>query len=100
MVDQLLSKSPGQDVFGQIVAGGAQAAGGDDHVGPLFGNGHRVPGPLGVIPHHGVPIYVQAQLAEPLGENLGVQIGDAAQKQFGADGQNFNGVGHEKTLLL
>ncbi len=81
--DQLLAKGLGQHVFGQIVAGGPQASGGDDDVRPLFGQGHRFLGPLEVIPHHGVPKDVQPQLAQPLGQHLGVSVGDISQKQLG-----------------
>ncbi len=98
--DQLLAEGLGQHVFGEIVAGGAQAAGGDDDVGPLFGQSHRLLGPLEVVPHHGVPEDIQPQLAQPLGEHLGVGVGDVAQQQLGADGQNFNGMRHRKDLLI
>ena len=96
--DQLFPKSLGQHVFGQVVAGGAQAAGGDDDVGPLFGDGHGLLGPLGVVPHHGVVVDVQPQLAQTLGQHLGVRVGDVAQQQLGAHGQDFNGVRHGKDL--
>ena len=41
---QLFAEALGQHVFGQIVAGGAQAAGGNKNVRPAFGQLHRGPG--------------------------------------------------------
>ena len=98
VIDQLFPKNLGQDVFGQVVTGGAQAAGGDDDIGPAPGQLHRLPGPLGVVPHHGVPVDVQAQGAEPLGEDLGVQVDDVAQQQLSAHGQDLYSMRHEKDL--
>ena len=39
--------------------------------------------PLEVITHHGVPKDVQPQLAQPLGQHLGISVGDISQKQLG-----------------
>ena len=82
--DEPLPEGLADGLFGEVVVGGAQAAGGDDDVGPLFGQSHRLLGPLEVVPHHGVPKDVQPQLAQPLGEHLGVGVGDVAQEQLGA----------------
>ena len=79
VIDQLFPKRLGQDVFGQIVAGGAKPSGGDDDVRPRLGQGDSLLGPLGVVPHDSVPVDVQAQCAQALGENLRVQICDIAQ---------------------
>ena len=98
--DQLLPEGLGQYVFGEVVAGGAQAAGGDNDICPLFGQSHRLLGPLEIVPHNGVPEDVQAQLAQPLREHLGVGIGDVAQQQLSAHRQNFNGMRHRKDLLF
>ena len=95
---QLLSKRLGQHVFRQVIAGGAQPPGGDDDISPPLSGGHRLPGPLGVVPHHGVPVDVQAQGAEPLGEDLGVQVDDVAQQQLSAHGQDLYSMRHEKDL--
>ena len=96
---QLLAEGLSQDVFGQIVAGGAQAAGGDDDVRPPLGHVHRLADPLGVVPHHGVVIDVQPQGAQPLGEGLGVGVGDVAQQKLGAHRQDLHGMRHNKQDL-
>ena len=99
VIDQLFPKNLGQDVFGQVVTGGAQAAGGDDDIGPAPGQLHRLPGPLGVVPHHGVPKHVQTQGGQPLGEHLSVGVGDAAQQQLGANRQDLDLMRHKKTTF-
>ena len=81
-------------LLGEIVVGGAEAAGGDDDVGPPLGDGQGVLQPLGVVPHHGVVVDVDSQGAEPLGEHLGVRIGDVAQEQLGTHGDQFRIVAH------
>ena len=67
---QLFAEALGQHVFGQIVAGGAQAAGGNENVRPAFGQLHRGPQPLGVVAHHRVVVDVDAQGRQALGEHL------------------------------
>ena len=63
VIDQLFPKNLGQDVFGQVVTGGAQAAGGDDDIGPAPGQLHRLPGPLRIVAHYCVVVDVKPQLA-------------------------------------
>ena len=96
VIHQLLAKALGQHVLGQVVAGGSQAAGGDDDVGPALGHLHRRLQPLGIVPHHDVVVHVDAQGAQPLGEHLGVGVGDVAQEQFGAYCDEFCGMRHNK----
>lgn len=78
---QLFAEALGQHVFGQIVAGGAQAAGGNENVRPAFGQLHRGTQPLGVVAHHRVVVDVDAQGRQALGEHLGVGVGDVAQQR-------------------
>ena len=98
--DQLLAKGLSQHIFREVVAGGAQAAGGDDDIRPPLGQGHRLLRPLEIVPHHGVPVDVQPQLAQPLGEHLGIGVGDVAQEQLGAYRQDFNCMRHKKDLQV
>ena len=98
VVDQLLSKALRQNGFGQIVTGGAKPAGGDDDIGPLPGNFHRPAKPGRVVPHHGMVINVDAQSGQLPGEHLPVGIGNVAQQQFGAHGDEFGGVRHMISL--
>ena len=51
---QLKAEGLGQDLLCEIVAGGAQAPGGDDDVRPLLGSLHALSQPLGIVPHHRV----------------------------------------------
>ena len=53
---------------------------GDDDVRPCLGDVQGVPEPLGIVPHHGVVVDGDAQGAETLGEDLGVGVGDVAQR--------------------
>ncbi len=68
-----------QHLLGQIVAGGAEAAGGDDNVGAGFGDLHARPQALGVIAHDSVVLDVDADFGKPLGDVAGVGVGDVAQ---------------------
>ena len=99
VVYQLFSKGLGQDVFGQVIAGGAQTAGGDDDVRPLSGDVHRPADPLGVVPHHSVVIDIQSQGAQPLGEHLRIGIDNVAQQQLGSHRQDLHGMRHNKQDL-
>ena len=97
--DQLFPKALSQHIFGQVVAGGAKPPRGDDEVGPAAGGLHHLPEPLGVIPHHGVVKHIDAQGGQLLGEDLGVGIGDVAQQQLGAHGDQFGCMDHKKPPL-
>ena len=61
--DELFTKRLGQHVLSQVVAGGAQPAGGDDDIRPLLGDSHRLPGPLRIVAHYCVVVDVKPQLA-------------------------------------
>ena len=74
----------GQHLLGQVVAGGPQAAGGDDDVRPAPGQLHRRPEPLGVVPYHGVVIDIDAHGGQFPAQVPGIGIEDVAQQQFGA----------------
>ena len=91
---QLPAEGGADGLLGEVVIGGPQAAGGDDDVRPCLGDIQGVPEPLGVVPHYGVVVDGDAQGAETLGEDLGVGVGDVAQEQLGADGNEFCGVCH------
>ena len=61
IIDQLLAESLGQYIFGQVITGGTQAAGGDDNIRPLPSQFHRLLGALGIISHHSVPVDIEPQ---------------------------------------
>ena len=89
VVDQGLAKALRQRLLGEIVAGGAEPPGGDDQIGAEAGDVHRLNEPPGVVPHHGVPVYVDAQLREHLGKIPGVGVGGVAQQQLRAHGNDL-----------
>ena len=91
MGDQRLVKGA-DGLLGQIVIGGAQTAGGDENIRPAAGDVQRLPEPLGIVSHHGVPEDVDAQGGERLGNGLGVGVGNVAQKQLRAYGNELCGV--------
>ena len=86
---QLQAEGSGQDLLGQIVAGGAQAAGGDDDIRPLLCHLHAVLQPLGVVPYHGVIAHVDADFGQHFGDVPGVGVGHMAQKQLCAHRKYF-----------
>ena len=97
MKDQGQAKGGGQGLLGEIVTGGPQAPGGDDDVGPVLGDVHGGAEPGGIIPHHSVVVDVDANGRETLGDHLGVGIGNIAQQQFCAHGNELSGIGHGET---
>ena len=96
---QLFSESLAQGLLGQIVAGGAKTAGGDDNVSPTFGDVHRLLEPLRVVADYRMVVDVQPQLAELLGQKLGVQIDGAAQQKLGAHRQDFYAMAHKSSFF-
>ena len=94
MEDQGLFKQVADGLLGQIVAGGAEAPGGDEDVRPGPGRLQGLPQPLGIVSHRGVPAHVDAQGGELLRQDLGIGVGDAAQQQLGADSDDLGGVSH------
>ena len=52
----------------------------------------------GLSPHYRVPVDVDTQGGEALGEDLGVGVCDVAQKQLRAHGDEFRGVCHALRL--
>ena len=90
--DQRLVKGGADGLLGQIVIGGAQTAGGDENVRPAAGDVQRLPEPLGIVSHHGVPEDVDAQGGKRLGDGLGVGVGNVAQEQLRTYGDELCGV--------
>ena len=100
VVHQFLPEGLGHRHLGQVVAGGPQAPGGDEDVRPVPGDVHCLADPLGVVPHHGVVVDVDPQLGQALGDHLGIGVGDVAQQQLGAHGDEFGGVAHGSSTTL
>ena len=100
MEHQRFAEALRQHVLGEVVAGGAQAAGGDDNVRPGAGQLHGGAEPLGVVAHHRVVVDVDAQGGQALGEHLGVGVGNISKQQLGAHGDELGGMGHGNALPL
>ena len=71
----------------------------DEDIRPLPGDIQGLAQPDGVVPHHRVPEDVDSQGGQSLGDLLSVGIGDAAQQQFGADGDDLSSMRHERTFF-
>ena len=100
MKHQRFPKRFGQHLLGQIITGGAQSAGGNQHIGPAPRQPDRCFQTGGVIAHHRVIVYVQPQRGQLPTQRLGVGIDNAAQKQLGSNRQNFHGMAHNSGLPL
>ena len=98
--DQLLPKGLADSLLGEVVIGGAQAPGGNENIRPAAGNVQRLLQPPGVIAHNGVPKHVDPQGRQTFGNDLGVGVGDVAQKQFRAHGNDFSGMRHDALPLF
>ena len=89
---QGLAEGFADSLLGQVVIGGAQAAGGDDDVGPLPGDVQSVFQALGVVAHDGVPEDVDADGGQGLGDVPGVGVDDVAEEQLRAHGDDFGSM--------
>ena len=76
----------GHRFLGEIVGRRAETAGGDEDVGPVFGSFQRFPQADGVVPHHCLPIDVEAVFIEAPGDHLSVGVDDLAHEQLGSHG--------------
>ena len=92
MQHQGLAEGLTDGLLGQVVVGGAKTAGGDDDIRPLPGDVQRFLQPPGVVPHHGVPEDIDPQARQGFGQLLGVGVGDVAEEQLGAHGDDLCGV--------
>ena len=100
MQHQLLPEGCTDGLLGEIVVGGPLAAGGEEDVRPAAGDVQGLAQALGVVPHHRVPKDVDAQIRETLGDHLGVGVGDVAQQDLRAHGDDFSGVRHKITSFV
>jgi hypothetical protein len=86
---QAESQRRGQPLAGDVVAGGSQAARGDHHVGPGERQAEGLGDALLVVPNGPVMEHVHADLGQPLGDPLGVRVGDLAEQDLGADADDL-----------
>ena len=92
MIDQLFPKRLGQDVFGQVVTGGAQAAGGDDDVSTVLCLADYALETSRIVTDNGLVEYIDAQLGQTLRDQLCIGVHDVAQQDLCADGDDLRGV--------
>ena len=88
--DELLAEGGGDGLLREIVARGAEAARGDDHVGALLRAADDLLEPAGIVAHDGLPEDVDAELAQQARNVGGVGVDRLAEQQLGADGDNFS----------
>ena len=89
---QLQAEGLCQRVLGQVIAGGAQPAGGDDDVRPLLRYFNALLKPAGVVAHHRVIEHIDADACQRLGNISRIRVGDVAQQQLRPDGNDFGVV--------
>ena len=89
---QLQAEGLCQRVLGQVIAGGAQPAGGDDDVRPLLRYFNALLKPAGVVAHHRVIEHIDADACQRLGNISCIRVGDVAQQQLRSDGDNLGVV--------
>ena len=87
---QRLAEGGADSLLCQIVIGGSKTAGGNDDVRPIAGNVQRGPEPLRVIAHHRVPEHVHAHGGQRPGNVPGIGVGDVAEKQLRANGNDLS----------
>ena len=83
--DHLPAKVLGHRLLGQVVVGGAKAAGGQNQVTA----GERLPQggfqPFWVVPHHRLMVYFDAHLGQFLRQKRRVGVDDIPQQQLGSN---------------
>ena len=94
VVFQGQAEHAGHRLLGHVVIGGAQAAGEHQQVAAGPGSLHRRPQTLGVVPHGGVVQHVDPGRGQQLRQKLRVGVGNIAQKQLGAHGDDLRLMGH------
>ena len=91
VLDELHVEGTGEDLLGQVVAGRAETAGGDDDVGALARDLHAILQTLRVIADDGVIQHVDADLRQQLRHVARVGIRDVAKQQLCSHG-NYLGI--------
>ena len=95
---QAFAEAPASTFLVRSSQVGPRPPGGDEDVRPGPGQLHRRPQPVRIVPHHRVVVYVDAQGAEALGNELRVGVGNIAEQKLGAHGDELRGMGHGDTL--
>jgi hypothetical protein len=79
----------GERVTGHVVLGRSEAAGHEDHVGPLGGFGEDLDDALEIVAHDAMVQDVDADLREALRHPTRVLVGDLTEQQLGSDGDDL-----------
>ena len=88
---------PADRLLGEVFIGGAKAAGEDQQVRPLPGDGDRLLQPLWVVAHHGMVQHVHTYGGQRLRQLLRISVGDVAQQQLCTHGDDLCVIGHRIT---
>ena len=88
--DELFAEGGGDGLLREIIARGAEAARGDDHVRPLLGAADDLLETAGIVAHDGLPEDVDAELREQARDVRGVGVDRLAEQQLGADRDDFS----------
>ena len=90
--DQRLSEGLADGLLGHVIIGGAKATGGDDNIGSLSGNCQSFFQTLGIIADDSMPEHIHADGGQSLRDILCIGVGNVAQQQFSADGDDLCGM--------
>ena len=94
MKDVFAPEHGADGLLGEIIVGRAEAARGNDDVCAAARELQCLGETCGIVADDGVIEHVDAERGELLREHLRVRVGDVAEKDLGADGNEFSGVGH------
>ena len=75
---------------GEVIRGGSETTGGDQHAGALRRLPHERDQTLAVIPQHRLAVMGQAEAGQPFPDPTGVSIQDVAQEQLRTDTEQLN----------
>ena len=93
-------KRIGQRVFGQVIAGGAEASRCDDDVRAGPRNVKALFQPARIVSNDRVPQHIDAYFGKLLGYIARIRIGHVPEQQFRSDGQNFRIQAHALISIL
>ena len=94
MKDVFTPEHGADGLLGEVVVGRTEAARGNDDICAAARELQCLGETCGVVADNGVIEHVDAERGELLREHLRVRVGDVAEEDLGADGDEFSGVGH------
>ena len=94
MKDVFAPEHGADGLLGEIIVGRAEATRGNEDVHAAARKLQCLGETCGIVADDGVIEHVDAERGELLREHLRVRVGDVAEENFGADGNEFSGMGH------